>query len=829
MSGPVSPPLATTESGTSTIVRPTNTLEFNGADFTVTGSGSKATISLDSTGTGAALTATQVGFGDASNLLTGDSTFIFDATNKRAGLHTAAPKVPMTIVTQASRAGTTELGGLGVVASNDTSVLEGVQIFATGTDNNIVSTVFFVESENSGVYNYGWRIEGDGANNVLAIHAHDNSATGIKGFEMARTTGSVRINPDSNATSDFSVLGDTTTLLFVDVSQDNIGVGTSPPASHGGTTVRMTVQGDDDDIALMLQNAGSDADDGPQMTFYRNSSSPAADDLLGRIRFDGEDSGGNIHTYFRMTNAIKDPTDASEDGRFIFEGRVGGALNEIMRFEANDVIFNNDSLAGVDVQIKGDNDTIFFSDASQDNLGIGTSSPSSDVERVHVKGTGGSDPMVRIESTDDDANAGPIIEMYRNSATPADNDLIGKLEFSANDAGGSKHVLASIKTVLRDEAAGGEDGTVVFEAAQFGSDAVEFLRYGLDPAQSNRQVVVNNSNKNYISFLVKGQAAAIISTDPSGNNFNVNPFGNAAVDMIVSGDTETNLLRTDASEDNIGIACTPDSGALLHIKDDGNKTSTVLVESTDNDTAVGPVVTIRRNNADGAATDGDNLGQIQFVGLDDIGGLETYAKIRATAADTHSVNAEGALEITNLYDGTTINSLRIGPINDGGSANNAVDVNPDSVASCDFRVRGDSVSNMFYCDVSTDKIGIHTFPRSGGSALQVDGAAEFLSFFGTKGAATVALSEEEGYNSFITLTYDAGTQAITLPTAVNGMKITLARQQATNAPTVVAATGEKINGTAAPSTLTMGAQYSVMVLHGITGTGWIAYEPAVAS
>ena len=56
---PVSPPLATTESGTATLVRPTNTLEFNGADFTVTGSGDKATISIDSTGTGAALTATR--------------------------------------------------------------------------------------------------------------------------------------------------------------------------------------------------------------------------------------------------------------------------------------------------------------------------------------------------------------------------------------------------------------------------------------------------------------------------------------------------------------------------------------------------------------------------------------------------------------------------------------------------------------------------------------------------------------------------------------------------------------------------------------------------
>ena len=74
---PVSPPLTTTESGTATSVRPTNTLEFNGADFTVTGSGDKATISIDSTGTGAALTDTHIGFGNASNLLTGSANFTF--------------------------------------------------------------------------------------------------------------------------------------------------------------------------------------------------------------------------------------------------------------------------------------------------------------------------------------------------------------------------------------------------------------------------------------------------------------------------------------------------------------------------------------------------------------------------------------------------------------------------------------------------------------------------------------------------------------------------------------------------------------------------------
>ena len=68
---PVSPPLTVKESDGSVSVRPTNVLSFNAGDFTVSGSGDTATISIDSTGTGAALTDTYVGFGDASNLMTG--------------------------------------------------------------------------------------------------------------------------------------------------------------------------------------------------------------------------------------------------------------------------------------------------------------------------------------------------------------------------------------------------------------------------------------------------------------------------------------------------------------------------------------------------------------------------------------------------------------------------------------------------------------------------------------------------------------------------------------------------------------------------------------
>ena len=84
---PVSPPLTVKESDGSVSVRPTNVLSFNAADFTVSGSGDTATISIDSTGTGAALTDTYVGYGNASNLLTGSANFTYDGsevTIKRA-------------------------------------------------------------------------------------------------------------------------------------------------------------------------------------------------------------------------------------------------------------------------------------------------------------------------------------------------------------------------------------------------------------------------------------------------------------------------------------------------------------------------------------------------------------------------------------------------------------------------------------------------------------------------------------------------------------------------------------------------------------------------
>ena len=155
-------------------------------------------------------------------------------------------------------------------------------------------------------------------------------------------------------------------------------------------------------------------------------------------------------------------------------------------------------------------------------------------------------------------------------------------------------------------------------------------------------------------------------------------------------------------------------------------------------------------------------------------------------------------------------------------------VNEDS-DDCNFRVEGNGNSSLLICDAGNDQIYVGASGSSTGAQLQVDEDASFLLNYTSDSSATVAVTAAQAHNGIIHGTYDTAAQAFTLPTAVSGMCVTIVRQQAANAPTIAPATGEKINGVAAPSTVSISAQYGAIVLHGVTGTGWIAYEPAVAS
>ena len=91
---------------------------------------------------------------------------------------------------------------------------------------------------------------------------------------------------------------------------------------------------------------------------------------------------------------------------------------------------------------------------------------------------------VTLTSTDAGSEAGPIIELYRNSASPADADYIGQIKFQGENDNDQKVIYAKITGKIDDMTDTTEDGIIEFMlrkagsnniAARFTSDALKLI------------------------------------------------------------------------------------------------------------------------------------------------------------------------------------------------------------------------------------------------------------------------------------------------------------------------------------------------------------------
>jgi hypothetical protein len=72
------------------------------------------------------------------------------------------------------------------------------------------------------------------------------------------------------------------------------------------------------------------------VSFLKNSASPAIGDDIVNLRFYGNDSTAVQTEYVRLTATIADPTNASEDGTFSLTTVKAGALGERVRYTSAD-------------------------------------------------------------------------------------------------------------------------------------------------------------------------------------------------------------------------------------------------------------------------------------------------------------------------------------------------------------------------------------------------------------------------------------------------------------------------------------------------------------
>lgn len=97
----------------------------------------------------------------------------------------------------------------------------------------------------------------------------------------------------------------------------------------------------------LIVESTSAGTDGAFIQTYHNSSSPAANDLIGGIDMYGKDSNGNVTPYAAINTYVTDPTDGSEDSQIVFIVSTAGAVANNALYIRGTSLYpaNNDQMA----------------------------------------------------------------------------------------------------------------------------------------------------------------------------------------------------------------------------------------------------------------------------------------------------------------------------------------------------------------------------------------------------------------------------------------------------------------------------------------------------
>ena len=140
----------------------------------------------------------------------------------------------------------------------------------------------------------------------------------------------------------------------------------------------VTITTADNTDQLTLTSTDADANAGPNLRMYRNTSSPADDDVTGQIDFEGRNDNSQDVVYSQLITRTSDVSDGSEDGAFVINVMDDGTLRERMGMDTAATVFN-DASQDIDFRVESDSNThMLFVDAGNDRVMINESSSPAD-------------------------------------------------------------------------------------------------------------------------------------------------------------------------------------------------------------------------------------------------------------------------------------------------------------------------------------------------------------------------------------------------------------------------------------------------------------------
>ena len=199
----------------------------------------------------------------------------------------------------------------------------------------------------------------------------------------------------------------------------------------------VTISTADNTDTLQLISTDADANIGPNLRLYRNSSSPADSDTIGVIDFEGRNDNSQDIIAARINVLVDDVSDGTEDATLFINTMLAGTVSSRIKMAPNETVLNEDS-KDLDFRVESNgNANMLFVDGGNDTMAIGQAATTSATVTIKNKGDSTTNTLDLFND-----NGNRTVSMQQDSTGNA------KMRFQKNDGTFTTTIDANLGGIL---------------------------------------------------------------------------------------------------------------------------------------------------------------------------------------------------------------------------------------------------------------------------------------------------------------------------------------------------------------------------------------------
>ncbi len=444
--------------------------------------------------------------------------------------------------------------GIGTYTSSGTTLARTTVLQSSNSDNAVnwtagERTIFVTQPAEKAVYL-------DASGYIAAFDGRNLTNVDAETLDSLNSTSFLRSDAADTKTSGNLTFNDNIKALFGTSSDLQIFHNGSNSIIYDGGTGELQLQTDGTSIKLLKANTNeilaNFIPDGAVELYHDSnlkfSTTSTGATITGVLTADGLTMGDNENI------TLGDGSD--------FKIRHSGGASIIQDTNSSTQTFiQDDNAVRITTVNATQNSAIFYPNAQSELYNNGVKIFNTISTGAQITGD------LTLTSTDDGATENPTIDLYRNSSSPADNDVLGHINFTGENDAGEKIQYAEIQTSISDASDGTEGARLQLQAMYAGTLLTYYeAKFGLNTF-SRDAIFTDDSNIIFEGATNDAHETTLTVINPTSDNTIQLPDASGTV-LLADGDgssltnvnattldsvDSTSFLRSDAADSFSGV------------------------------------------------------------------------------------------------------------------------------------------------------------------------------------------------------------------------------------------------------------------------------------